>query len=118
MEPSNLVFLAIIAAFVVLRLRLGFRTAGQIQEAKDALAQGGLLVDVRSPGEYASGHANGAVNVPSPPGTLAKEKKDRALVVYCASGARSAAATRTLKASGFTTIYNVGTLGNARKVSG
>ena len=72
---------------------------------------GAVIVDVRSPAEFAQGHVEGAVNVP---GTsierIAKivPDKDTPLYLHCQSGVRSGAASRTLKAMGYTNVTNMG----------
>jgi len=71
---------------------------------------GALLLDVRSPGEYAAGHLPGAVNVPFNEVERHKEKlggdTDREIVVYCAVGARASAAQRTLARMGYKRVFN------------
>jgi len=72
-----------------------------------------LVVDVRSPGEFASGAYPGAVNIPLDilPSRLGElGQKDRELVVYCASGARSGYAERLLVQQGFVNVRNGGGL--------
>jgi len=77
-----------------------------------ALVQGGaLLVDVRTPQEYSAGHIEGAVNIPvSELGARLPElgEKQRSVVVYCRSGARSARAKALLESKGFTSVVNLG----------
>ena len=53
-----------------------------------------FLVDVRSPGEFKSGSVKGAVNIPlnTLQSSLAKFKNKKGVVVFCASGMRSAQA--------------------------
>ncbi len=67
------------------------------------------LVDVRQPGEYAAGHADGADNFPL--NTLHKdlEKLDpaRPTFLICQSGYRSSLATSLLENAHFTAVYNV-----------
>ena len=72
-------------------------------QAHALVASGATLLDVRSPGEWAGGHLPGAVLVPVDEldARLAEIPRDQPVVVYCASGVRSAAATRTLVASGY-----------------
>lgn len=65
------------------------------------------VIDVRTPGEYASGHLPGALNIPLDQLRLAlpaiKEAADSGeLLVVCASGARSESASRTLAEHGVT----------------
>jgi len=80
-------------------------------EARALVAAGARLVDVRSPGEFAGGHLPGAVNIPvdqigarfaeiGPPGTP--------VVLYCASGMRSARAASVLKGKGFAQVADLG----------
>jgi len=68
------------------------------------VAQGATLVDVRTPGEWQSGHIEGAVLIPIDElgGRLGEIPRDRTVVVYCASGARSAQAAAVLGAAGYT----------------
>lgn len=68
------------------------------------VAQGATLVDVRTPGEWRSGHIEGAVLIPIDElgGRLGEIPRDRTVVVYCASGARSAQAAAVLRAAGYT----------------
>lgn len=78
-------------------------------QLRELQAKGARLVDVRSPGEYGLGHIAGAENVPVEELTrLAKDwKRDAAVVVYCATGARSYNASEWLAANGFTKVYNL-----------
>jgi molybdopterin/thiamine biosynthesis adenylyltransferase/rhodanese-related sulfurtransferase len=70
-----------------------------------------VFVDVREREEWDEGHIPGAVHVPR--GYLesrieaAVPDRDRSVVVYCASGARSAFATRTLEELGYTDVRNL-----------
>ena len=69
-----------------------------------------LLVDVRTPEEFATGHIAGALNIPpdSLPTRLAEIPSDQPVVVYCRSGNRSAQASQLLAAAGYTGIYDLG----------
>jgi phage shock protein E len=108
----NLVYLALalgLVAFVLLRARGNVTSA----EAHKLVAEGARLVDVRSPGEFAGGHIDGALNVPvGEIGDRASEigPPDKPVVLYCASGARSAAAARMLRAKGFLNVKNLGAM--------
>jgi len=107
--------LGVAAAFAVLWF---FALSGgkKKKEALSAkLAQGAHVVDVRSQGEFAGGHYPGAVNIPVD--TLAKLTKklgapDRPLVVYCASGGRSAQAAGILRSAGFIDVTDAGAMAN------
>ncbi|MFN8244488.1 MAG: rhodanese-like domain-containing protein [Ferruginibacter sp.] len=72
---------------------------------------GAIILDVRSKGEFDSGHIKGAVNIPVDQlrNNLGKLKdKNKPIITCCASGMRSAAAKNILKASGYAEVYNGG----------
>lgn len=73
---------------------------------------GAFLVDVRSPGEFASGSAQGAVNIPldTVANNLAKFKGKGNIVVFCRSGNRSGQARRILEQNGIKNVTNGGTV--------
>ncbi|MDM8288378.1 rhodanese-like domain-containing protein [Slackia piriformis] len=75
---------------------------------------GAVLIDVRTPQEFAAGHIEGAVNIPvSAIDQVARVVEDKAtpLFVYCASGARSGSACQALARMGYTTAQNIGGIG-------
>lgn len=111
MSTLSWVFLALFAAFFIYT-----RFVGKVspQEARALVGAGARLLDVRSPGEFASGHIDGALNIPVDQlaGRLAEVgPKDTPVVVYCRSGARSASAARTLKGAGFARVEDLGPMG-------
>ena len=69
-----------------------------------------IIVDVRTPMEYSSGHIPGAVNIDyrdigsRPP----EVEKDTLVITYCRSGARASRAQATLEAMGFENVVNFG----------
>lgn len=74
------------------------------------------FVDVREPAEWAQGHLPGAVHIPrgllefqADPGTPSFNPAlaDKRLVVYCASGGRSALAAKTLSDMGYGRVANM-----------
>jgi NADPH-dependent 2,4-dienoyl-CoA reductase/sulfur reductase-like enzyme/rhodanese-related sulfurtransferase len=71
-----------------------------------AQTEGGLLIDVRGPQEFALWHIPGAVNIPlgTLRGKLATLPRDRTLFLYCKVGFRSYLAYRILRQSGFTKV--------------
>jgi phage shock protein E len=107
------IFFAFVAAFAASALpaaEKGFddpsRLARLVREGKPAY----VLVDVRTPAEYESGHIPTAVNVPVDViGTqLPIEAKDALIIVYCRSGNRSAAARKILVDLGYTNVVDFG----------
>jgi len=90
-----------------------------VDEAKALIAQGALVVDVRDGTEVlASGKVKGAVHAQrgliefkadaEMPSHDPEFRKDRTVIVYCASGGRSALAGKTLKDMGYTDVRNLG----------
>jgi rhodanese-related sulfurtransferase len=68
-----------------------------------------LVLDVRDPGEYGTGHILGAKNVPLSrlgDAEVAK-RKDRPVIVYCDGGERSSKAVAALKKQGFARVVNL-----------
>lgn len=73
--------------------------------------EGAVLLDVRTPEEYAEGHIEKSKNIPlqSIEQTEAVIKdKSTPLFVYCRSGGRSTQATSILKRMGYTHVENIG----------
>ncbi len=83
------------------------------QTTKDMMDKGGvLIVDVRTPAEYAAGHIAGAINlpldrIPQDAATMLADK-DATILLYCRSGARSRTAGNALVGMGYTGIYDFG----------
>jgi len=69
----------------------------------------GALVDVRTPGEFAAGHAVDATNIPLTdlPNRTGDVPKDRPVLLICQSGQRSAMAFQQLRDLGFQNVSNV-----------
>ncbi|MBK5273350.1 MAG: rhodanese-like domain-containing protein [Bacteroidia bacterium] len=81
----------------------------------ELVKQGAIILDVRSRGEYASGHIKGSINiaVDSLNNGLSKLKdKNKPIITCCASGMRSASAKSFLRAHGYTQVYNGGGWGS------
>jgi rhodanese-related sulfurtransferase len=69
-----------------------------------------VLIDVRTPGEFAGGHIANAINisVETLAGQLAQIPTDRPVIVYCRSGNRSSQAANILRRAGYTQVYDLG----------
>ena len=69
-----------------------------------------MIVDVRSPEEYAAGHINFAINMPIDTFkdniSRIEDWKDKNVIVYCNSGKKSGEAADILVSNGFTKVYN------------
>ena len=84
---------------------------------------GAVVVDVRTPAEFAEGHLEGAVNIDVEnqvdfAAALISLPKDQPYVVYCRSGNRSAAATQQMVGAGFTDVTDAGGLQAASNSTG
>lgn len=71
---------------------------------------GATILDVRTRGEYQSGHLKGSVNIPLQqlPQQVSKLHKEKPIITCCASGMRSGSAKSYLRAQGFQEVYNGG----------
>ncbi|WP_158963078.1 rhodanese-like domain-containing protein [Myroides fluvii] len=85
-----------------------------LAEDKTSLAtlvqEGAILIDVRTQGEYLSGSANKAVNIPLDQLVARSDRysKETPLIVFCRSGIRSQQAKRVLEQLGYQKVYNGG----------
>ena len=71
---------------------------------------GAQIVDVRTPGEYQSGHIRSSKNIPLQVlgSKLDLLDKSKPIITCCASGMRSASAKSLLLQKGFSEVYNGG----------
>ncbi|MFZ1692712.1 MAG: rhodanese-like domain-containing protein [Flavobacteriales bacterium] len=80
-------------------------------EFEQAIAPNAQLIDVRTAGEFAGGHLDGALNLDWTSGQLQARMstldKDAPVLVYCASGRRSAAAREALLLAGFKDVTDL-----------
>ena len=72
-----------------------------------------MLVDVRTPEEYAERHIDGAINIPvdaleSRLSEVAKGDTSKPVVVYCHSGNRAGRAKKILVDHGYSQVTNLG----------
>lgn len=69
-----------------------------------------VLIDVRTPAEYASGHIAGSINIPVEviATRLAEIPTDMPVVVYCQSGNRSGRAASILMSNDYSQVYDLG----------
>lgn len=76
-----------------------------IKEKGDAC----LVMDVRSPYEFETGHLPMALNIPveSIPGELSRIPTDKTLVIYCEHGSRSKLAANFLAHRGYPSVYHI-----------
>lgn len=111
----------VIPAVLFLGLFL-WKRRGQIpaDQAQRLLAEGAMVVDVRTRAEFDQDHLKSAVNIPldqlNDRIVEAAPDKAKPLLVHCFSGTRSAMACARLKSLGFERVYNLGGLARARQV--
>lgn len=82
-----------------------------IEELKNKIIQGAILIDVRSNQEYREGHLQGAINIADfeIASRVQREipKKNQLIVLYCQYGGRSKNAMTIMKKLGYTNVYNL-----------
>ena len=104
----------VVLVMVVVIFKFGLGSSGAERVVvKEKIQQGAVVIDVRTPSEFSAGHYPGALNIPlqdleSRLGELGDKK--RAIIVYCASGMRSAQAAKLLTAAHFADVTNAGGL--------
>jgi len=113
--------LFVVAALVVIFVLM--KKSGQVapEDVVTHLKQGAVVIDVRSPEEYNSGHLRNAINIPLDGIEAAVPQrftdKQQVLLLHCQSGMRSAMAVRKLKGIGYPNVFNLGSLSRARELA-
>ena len=78
-----------------------------------------VVIDVRSPEEFAAGHISGATNLDFEGGVLAEAlaglDREAAYSIYCRSGRRSALAKQAMEEAGFSNVTDLGGIETAAK---
>lgn len=121
---SNLliIFAIFVVAFLVFKL-IKQRSSGvrssvtsispqQYQQQFKQAKKPHMLLDVRTPEEFASEHIKGAVNIPVQvlPQRLQDVPKDKPVVLVCRSGNRTRMAAQILTQANYTNVYDLGGL--------
>jgi phage shock protein E len=83
---------------------------GESTNYKELVQNGAVIIDVRTPQEFAGGHIKGSKNIPlNVISTKVNElKKYDNIIVCCQSGMRSANAASILKQAGLKNVFNGG----------
>jgi len=116
MDPAVIVVIGFFIVLFVIK-KASLTSKGDVFEG---LKRSHMIVDVRTPNEFASGHVDGAVNIPlnliaGADSQLPKDKNET-IFVYCLSGARSGSARAILKKKGFTSVLNLGGYARAKSL--
>jgi len=104
--------------FTLVLRRAGMASAAQ---SRQLLAEGAIIVDVRSKEEFDADHLPQAVNLPLSEvktgiGRIAPDKQ-RPVLLHCLSGGRSSIARGALKRMGYNKAYNLGSINRARRLT-
>jgi phage shock protein E len=79
--------------------------------SKKIVESGVVILDVRTPGEFMTGHIQGAQNIDFESGSFESQieslDKNGTYAVYCRSGNRSGQAVKVMQDAGFKNIYNL-----------
>jgi rhodanese-related sulfurtransferase len=79
--------------------------------SKKTAESGVVTLDVRTPGEFMTGHIQGAQNIDFESGSFESQieslDKNGTYAVYCRSGNRSGQAVKVMQDAGFKNIYNL-----------
>lgn len=114
MDQRAIIMVALAGLLLAAWYFLGRQSSGSRidgAQARELVASGARLVDVRTPAEFGDGHLPGAINIPL---QSLRERldeltpRDRAVVVYCRSGRRSAMAATTLRKGGYQVVHDLG----------
>ena len=88
-----------------------FTTQSADEFAKTISDTSVVVLDVRTPAEFASGHIAQAMNIDVEGGAfeqqIASLDKSKTYAIYCHSGRRSANAAKIMSKAGFTSLYNL-----------
>ncbi len=108
-EPWTVVAGGALALMIARRLLV---RRAPVEVVRATIQAGARIVDVRTPREFGAGAYPRAVNIPLQTlrSRLGEIPKDRPIVLYCASGMRSASAARILRAAGYERVVNAGGL--------
>ena len=110
-------FLVLSLTGVTIACQQGNKSSGEISTVSTAEfkslvdQQSGVILDVRTPEEFAEGHIPGAINLDVNGSNfkdeIGKLDKAKSYEVYCRSGKRSLKASEMMQSEGFTKVTNL-----------
>ena len=104
-----------VAVIIAWKRYAGRLSPEETEQIRKAVADGAVLLDVRTPTEFQRGHLDGALNIPLEEltrGAGRVGKRNRPVVVYCHSGARSGMAVSFLRQAGFARAHDLRVMRN------
>ncbi|RZM27278.1 MAG: rhodanese-like domain-containing protein [Pedobacter sp.] len=106
---------------VLLTCYLGYRIYGYLKVGKDLeskIAKGAVVLDVRTAGEFSSGHIAGSINISL--GTIRDRyielDREKTYITTCSHGLRSGKVEKILRELGFKHVYNGGAWVDLEKI--
>ncbi len=117
---SRVLALLLAGVFVLTGCARG--TAESSQSESVSVSAETIIIDVRTPQEFAAGHLEGAINLDFNGGVLEQQlstlNPDADYLVYCKSGNRASQAEALMRAAGVSLVRNIGSLETAREATG
>jgi rhodanese-related sulfurtransferase len=114
--------LAIALACAALTVAACGAEATEVSEAAAVAVSDAVIIDVRTPEEFAAGHLDGALLIdfknPTFGDEIAKLDPSASYIIYCRSGNRSAQAATRMREIGIENITDLGSLENASAQTG
>ena len=120
---SNFAWTIYFVALGGLLVFMMMRRSGQIPKkaAAEYLRNGAMVIDVRSPAEFAAGHLSQAFNFPvdDVDAVLPSKVKDknRVILLHCQTGLRSKKAKSKLERIGYKNVFDMGSYERAFKIA-
>ncbi|MGD9020406.1 MAG: rhodanese-like domain-containing protein [Lysobacterales bacterium] len=109
------VFLVALTIWLIAPVMAGGGDPVMAAQAWPMIEAGALVIDVRSPEEFAGGHLEGAINIQWHDSEAIAQAvgndKQRQVVMYCRSGNRANKSITKMKALGYDNIFNATGLG-------
>lgn len=118
-KQSFILIFLVVVLFIMLSIFKNTILGTDTKALKKLVDSGALLVDVRTPQEFAAGNVSTSINVPLSEiqNNLSKFKNHQNIVVFCRSGNRSSQAKTILEQNGFTNVVNGGTWQNVKSAT-
>ncbi len=109
---SAIILVALILIWRIIAMKSGVRISASEVKTKMELDKGIVLLDVRSREEYIKKHIPKSILIPvnqlEDEANKRLPDKNTEIIVYCASGTRSAMAAKILSKLGYSKVYNLG----------